>query len=41
MPGADFAKWPKPEDIACVIVFLCGDGAKAIHGASVPVFGNE
>lgn len=41
MPRADFAKWPKPEDIAHVIVFLCGDGAKVIHGAAVPVFGNS
>jgi NAD(P)-dependent dehydrogenase (short-subunit alcohol dehydrogenase family) len=41
MPKADFAKWPKPEDIARVIVFLCGDGAKVIHGAAIPVFGNE
>jgi NAD(P)-dependent dehydrogenase (short-subunit alcohol dehydrogenase family) len=41
MPGADFAKWPKPEDIARVIVFLCGDGAKVIHGSAVPVFGNS
>jgi NAD(P)-dependent dehydrogenase (short-subunit alcohol dehydrogenase family) len=41
MPTADFAKWPKPEDIARVIVFLCGDGAKVIHGAAVPVFGNS
>jgi NAD(P)-dependent dehydrogenase (short-subunit alcohol dehydrogenase family) len=41
MPGADFAKWPKPEDIARVIVFLCGDGSKVIHGAAIPVFGNS
>jgi len=41
MPTADFAKWPKPEDIARVIVFLCGDGGKVIHGAAIPVFGNE
>jgi NAD(P)-dependent dehydrogenase (short-subunit alcohol dehydrogenase family) len=41
MPKADFAKWPKPEDIARVIVFLCGDGAKVIHGAAVPVYGNS
>jgi NAD(P)-dependent dehydrogenase (short-subunit alcohol dehydrogenase family) len=40
MPQADFSKWPKPQDIAKVIVFLCGDGAKTIHGAAVPVFGN-
>jgi NAD(P)-dependent dehydrogenase (short-subunit alcohol dehydrogenase family) len=41
MSQADFANWPKPEDIARVIVFLCGDGAKVIHGAAVPVFGNS
>ncbi|MFZ0736755.1 MAG: SDR family NAD(P)-dependent oxidoreductase [Candidatus Acidiferrales bacterium] len=41
MPKADFAKWPKAEDIARVIVFLCGDEAKVIHGAAVPVFGNS
>jgi NAD(P)-dependent dehydrogenase (short-subunit alcohol dehydrogenase family) len=41
MPKADFAKWPKPEDIARVIVFLCSDSGKVIHGAAVPVFGNS
>ena len=41
MPKADFAEWPKPEDIARVVVFLCGDSAKVIHGAAVPVFGNS
>jgi NAD(P)-dependent dehydrogenase (short-subunit alcohol dehydrogenase family) len=41
MPAADFAKWPKPEDIARVILFLCSDDAKLIHGASVPVYGNS
>ena len=40
MPKADFAKWPKPEDIARVIVFLCSADAKVIHGASIPVYGN-
>ena len=37
MPDADFAKWPKPRDIADVILFLCSDAAKLIHGASIPV----
>jgi NAD(P)-dependent dehydrogenase (short-subunit alcohol dehydrogenase family) len=41
MPKADFAKWPKPNDIARVIVFLCSDSAKVIHGAAIPVFGNN
>jgi NAD(P)-dependent dehydrogenase (short-subunit alcohol dehydrogenase family) len=41
MPGADFAKWPKPEDIARVILFLCSDDAKVIHGAAIPVYGDS
>jgi NAD(P)-dependent dehydrogenase (short-subunit alcohol dehydrogenase family) len=41
MPNADFAKWPKPEDIARVILFLCSDDAKVIHGAAVPVYGDS
>lgn len=40
MPGADFSKWPKPEDIAKAILFLCSDDAKLIHGASMPVYGD-
>jgi NAD(P)-dependent dehydrogenase (short-subunit alcohol dehydrogenase family) len=40
MPDADFAQWPKPEDIARVILFLCSDDAHLIHGAAVPVYGN-
>lgn len=39
MPGADFTKWPKTEDIARVILFLCSDDAKVIHGAAIPVYG--
>ena len=39
MPKADFAKWPKPEEIARVILFLCSDDAEVIHGAAVPVYG--
>ena len=41
MPGADFAKWPKPEDIARVILFLCSTDARVIHGASIPVYGGQ
>ncbi len=41
MPGADFAKWPKPQDIAQVILFLCSDAAKVIHGAAIPVYGAD
>ncbi len=41
MPGADFAKWPKPEEIAAVILFLSSDEARLIHGAAVPVYGTS
>ena len=40
MPNADFQKWPKPEEIAQVVLFLSSDSAKTIHGAAVPVYGN-
>jgi NAD(P)-dependent dehydrogenase (short-subunit alcohol dehydrogenase family) len=41
MPNADFAMWPKPEEIARVILFLCSDSAAVVHGAAVPVYGNS
>jgi NAD(P)-dependent dehydrogenase (short-subunit alcohol dehydrogenase family) len=41
MPGADFSKWPKPEEIAGVILFLCSDEARVIHGAAIPVYGKS
>ena len=40
MPNADFANWPKPEEIARVILFLCSDDARLIHGAAIPVYGD-
>ena len=41
MPAADFSKWPKPEEIAQVILFLCSPEAKLIHGAAIPVYGES
>lgn len=41
MPNADFSKWPKPEEIARVILFLLSDDAKVVHGAAVPVYGQS
>lgn len=41
MPNADFAAWPKPEEIARVILFLCSDNAAVVHGAALPVYGNS
>jgi NAD(P)-dependent dehydrogenase (short-subunit alcohol dehydrogenase family) len=39
MPGAAFDKWPKPEDLAKVVLFLLSDEAKVIHGAAIQVYG--
>jgi NAD(P)-dependent dehydrogenase (short-subunit alcohol dehydrogenase family) len=41
MPKADFSKWPKPEEIARVILFLCSDEAAVVHGAAIPVYGQS
>lgn len=41
MPTANFGKWPEPGDIARVILFLCSDEAKVVHGAAVPVYGDS
>jgi NAD(P)-dependent dehydrogenase (short-subunit alcohol dehydrogenase family) len=41
MPKANFAKWPKPEQIARVILFLCSDDASVVHGAAIPVYGDS
>jgi NAD(P)-dependent dehydrogenase (short-subunit alcohol dehydrogenase family) len=41
MPDADFSNWPKPEEIARVILFLCSDDATVVHGAALPVYGNS
>jgi len=39
MPEADFRRWVEPAAIADVIAFLVSDGARAIHGAAIPVAG--
>lgn len=41
MPDAPFEQWPKPEEIARVILFLASDEARVVHGASVPVYGQN
>lgn len=41
MPKADYATWPKPEEIARVILFLCSEDARVIHGAAIPVYGDS
>lgn len=41
MPNADFSKWPKPEEIARVILWLCSEDAKLVNGAAIPVYGDS
>jgi NAD(P)-dependent dehydrogenase (short-subunit alcohol dehydrogenase family) len=41
MPDAPFDKWPKPDEIADVLLFLASDKARLIHGASIPVYGQN
>ena len=39
MPGANFASWVAPSEVAAVALFLASDAANAVHGASIPVEG--
>jgi NAD(P)-dependent dehydrogenase (short-subunit alcohol dehydrogenase family) len=39
MPKADPAKWPKPEQIAETILFLCSPENALTSGALIPVYG--
>lgn len=39
MPSANPAQWPKPSEIAQVVLFLCSEYGRVIHGAAVPVYG--
>jgi NAD(P)-dependent dehydrogenase (short-subunit alcohol dehydrogenase family) len=39
MPQADPGDWVTTEAVADVILFLCSEGARAVHGAAIPVTG--
>jgi NAD(P)-dependent dehydrogenase (short-subunit alcohol dehydrogenase family) len=39
MPKADFALWPKVDEVAATIVFLASPDNKVTRGAVVPVYG--
>jgi len=39
MPNADFAAWPKVEEVAETILFLASPDNRVTRGAVVPVYG--
>ena len=41
MPNADFSSWPKPEEIAQVILFLCSDSGEGNSRCGDTVYGNS
>ncbi len=41
MPKADFAAWPKVEEVAATIVFLASPENAVTRGAIVPVYGRS
>ena len=41
MPKADFALWPKVEDVAATILFLASPDNRVTRGAVVPVYGKS
>jgi NAD(P)-dependent dehydrogenase (short-subunit alcohol dehydrogenase family) len=41
MPKADFAAWPKTEEVAATILFLASPGNTVTRGGIVPVYGKS
>jgi NAD(P)-dependent dehydrogenase (short-subunit alcohol dehydrogenase family) len=41
MPKADYAKWPKVEEVAATILFLASPDNQVTRGAIVPVYGRS
>jgi NAD(P)-dependent dehydrogenase (short-subunit alcohol dehydrogenase family) len=41
MPGADFGKWPKVEEVAATIAFLASKENAVTRGAVMPVYGRS
>ncbi len=39
MPSADYSRWPTPDEVARVLLFLASDDASLISGATIPVYG--
>ena len=40
MPHSDFTRWVTPDEVAASVEFLVGEGAGALRGAWLPVYGN-
>jgi NAD(P)-dependent dehydrogenase (short-subunit alcohol dehydrogenase family) len=40
MPTVDTSRWPTPEQVARVVLFLASDDAALISGAAIPVYGD-
>jgi NAD(P)-dependent dehydrogenase (short-subunit alcohol dehydrogenase family) len=41
MPKADYALWPKVEEVAAAILFLASPGNRVTSGAVIPVYGKS
>jgi NAD(P)-dependent dehydrogenase (short-subunit alcohol dehydrogenase family) len=41
MPNADYALWPKVEEVAATILFLASPDNRVTRGAVVPVYGKS
>ncbi|HYZ41755.1 MAG TPA: SDR family NAD(P)-dependent oxidoreductase [Stellaceae bacterium] len=41
MPGADYARWVAPADLAEIITFLASSAHRVIRGAVIPVYGGS
>ncbi len=39
MPDADTSRWVTPDQIAAMVVYLCGAEAVALNGAAIPLYG--
>jgi len=41
MPGADFARWVQPEQVANLLLTLVADASSNISGAVIPIYGGD
>lgn len=39
MPGEDYRRWVKPENIADIVCYLCSDAARDVTGTTIKAFG--